>query len=60
MRKMASSNDCGEGKHVPDPKPEPLDDYAGGPHDTTLLTRYHVHVAMKAAEGEVLIIVILY
>jgi len=35
--------------------PDPLDDYPGGPHDTTLLWRYHVHVAMKASEGEVFI-----
>jgi hypothetical protein len=40
---------------VPVPDLEPLDDYPGGPHDTTLLTRYHVHVAMKASEGGVLI-----
>jgi len=33
--------------------PEPLDDYPGGPHDTTLLWRYHVHVARKACEGKV-------
>ena len=38
---------------MPVPDPEPLDDYLGGPHDTTLLTRYHVHVARKASEGEV-------
>ena len=38
-----------------EPDPEPLDDYHGGPHDTTLLTRYHVHVARKAFEVEVLI-----
>jgi len=40
-------------KRVPEPGHEPLDDYLGGPHDTTLLTRYHVHVARKASEGEV-------
>jgi len=33
--------------------PEPLDDYPGGPHDSGLLWRYHVHVARKASEGEV-------
>jgi len=33
--------------------PEPLDDYPGGPHDTGLLWRYHVHMARKAADGEV-------
>ena len=33
--------------------PEPLDDYPGGPHDTGLLWRYHVHVARKVADGEV-------
>ena len=33
--------------------PEPLDDYLGGPHETGLLWRYHVHVARKAADGEV-------
>jgi len=32
---------------------EPLDDYPGGPHDTGLLWRYHVHVARKVADGEV-------
>jgi hypothetical protein len=40
---------------VPDPEPEPLDDYPGGQHDTTLLWRYHVHVAKKASGGEVFI-----
>ena len=35
--------------------PEPLDDYLGGPHDIGLLWRYHVHVAKKAADGEVFI-----
>ena len=29
------------GKKVVEPDLEPLDDYPGGPHDTTLLTRYH-------------------
>ena len=33
--------------------PEPLDDYPGGPHQTDLLWRYHVHVARKAADGVV-------
>ena len=37
------------------PDPEPLDDYPGGPHDTTLLWRYHVHVARKAFEDKVFI-----
>ena len=32
---------------------EPLDDYPSGPHDTSLLWRYHVHVARKASDGEV-------
>ena len=35
--------------------PEPLDDYPGGPHDTSLLWRCHVHVARKASEGEIFI-----
>jgi hypothetical protein len=35
--------------------PEPLDDYPGGPHETSLLWRYNVHVARKAANGEVFI-----
>jgi len=35
--------------------PDPLDDYTGGPHDTSLLWRYQVHVARKASEGEVFI-----
>jgi len=43
------------GKRVVVPDPEPLDDYLGGPHDTTLLWRYHVHVAKKASKGEVFI-----
>jgi len=47
------------GKRVVKPDPKPLDDYPGGPHNTTLLTRYHVHVAKKAFEGEVPINVIL-
>jgi hypothetical protein len=33
--------------------PEPLQDYPGGPHQTDLLWRYHVHVARKAADGVV-------
>jgi len=44
---------------VVEPNPEPLDDYLGGPYDTTLLARYHVHVARKASEGVILINVIL-
>jgi len=27
--------------------PKPLDDYPGGPHETGLLWKYHVHVAKK-------------
>jgi len=46
-------------KRVLEPNPEPLDDYFGGPHNTTLLTRYHVHMSRKADDGEVLINVIL-
>jgi len=46
------------GKKVVEPDPDLLDDYSGGPHDITLLTRYHVHVARKAAEGVVRINVI--
>jgi len=46
-------------KRVPEPDLEPLDDYPGGPHNTTLLTRYHVRVARKVFEGEVPINVIL-
>jgi len=42
-------------KHPVVPDPEPLDDYPGGPHDTTLLWRYHVYVVRKASEGEVFI-----
>ena len=34
---------------------EPLDDYPGGPHETGLLWKYHVHVVMKVSEGEVFI-----
>jgi hypothetical protein len=36
--------------------PEPLQDYPGGPHQTDLLWRYHVHVAKKAADGVVCIV----
>jgi len=43
---------------VVEPDPEPLDDYPDGPHDTTLLTRYRVHVTRKASERVVRIIVI--
>jgi len=35
--------------------PEPLDDYPDGPHEIDLLWKYHVHVARKVSEGEVLI-----
>jgi len=35
--------------------PEPLDDYPGGPHDTSLLWRCHVHVARKASDGQIFI-----
>jgi len=30
--------------------PEALDDYPGGPHNTSLLWRYHMHVARRAAD----------
>jgi len=40
------------GKRPVVPDLEPLDDYPGGTHDTTLLWRYHVHVAKKTFEGE--------
>ena len=35
--------------------PEPLDDYPSGPHNTSLMWRYHVHMARKAANDEVFI-----
>jgi hypothetical protein len=35
--------------------PELLDDYPGGPHDTSLMWRYDMHVAKKAADGVVFI-----
>jgi len=35
--------------------PEPLDDYPGGPHNISLLWRYHVHVVRKAVNGVVFI-----
>ena len=35
--------------------PDPLNDYPGGSHDTTMLWRYHVHVARKVSEGDVFI-----
>jgi hypothetical protein len=47
-----------KGKKVVEPDPDPLDDYPDGPHDITLLTRYHVHVARKTSEGVVRINVI--
>jgi len=31
--------------------PEPFHDYPGGPHDTSLLWRYLVHVARKTVDG---------
>jgi len=40
-------------KRVPEPELEELDDYSGGPHDTTVLTRYHVHMVRMAADGDV-------
>jgi len=40
-------------KHVVDP--DPLDDYPSGPHYTSRLWMYQVHVAKKASEGEVFI-----
>jgi hypothetical protein len=40
-------------KHVVDP--EPLHDYPSGPHDTSLLWRYHAHLPRKASDGEVFI-----
>jgi len=40
-------------RRVLEPEPEQLDDYPGGPHDTTMLTRYRVYVAKMAADGEV-------
>jgi hypothetical protein len=47
------------GKRVSEPDLEPLDDYPGGSHDTTLPMRYHVHVVRKAVDGEIPINVIL-
>ncbi|RHN62157.1 hypothetical protein MtrunA17_Chr4g0044401 [Medicago truncatula] len=35
----------------PEPELEELDDYPGGPHDLTMLTKYHVHVTKMAADG---------
>jgi len=32
---------------------EELDDYPGGPHHLTVLTKYHVHAARMAANGMV-------
>jgi len=34
-----------------DPEPEQLDDYLGGPHDLSMLTMYHVHVAKRMYVG---------
>jgi hypothetical protein len=34
----------------PEPELEELDDYHGGPHDLTVLTKYHVHVTKMAAD----------
>lgn len=36
---------------MPEPKPEELEDYLGGPHDLLVLTKYHVHVARMAPHG---------
>jgi len=45
--------DDDEEQQQAEPEPKHVDDYLGGPHDTTMLTRYHVHMAMMAADGEV-------
>jgi len=47
------------GKCVPKPEPEVLNDYPRSPHDTIVLTRYNVHVARAATDGEVPINLIL-
>jgi len=44
-----------EGKRPTVLNPDPFDDYPEGPHDTTLLWRYHVHMSRKASEGQVFI-----
>jgi len=49
-----------KGKKVVLPDLDPPNDYPSGPHDLTLLTRYHMHVTRKASEGVVSINVIFY
>lgn len=34
-------------------EPQPLDVYHGGPHDVSVLTKCHVHVAYRLSEGVV-------
>ena len=58
VEKDAQQQRWRRGKKVAEPDPDPLDDYPGGPHDITMLMRYHVHVAKKASEGVVRINVI--
>jgi len=38
-------------QHVQESEPDELDDYPGDPHDLTMLTKYHVHVAKMTADG---------
>jgi len=40
-------------RRVSELEPKVLDYYPGGPHDTTMLNGYHVHVARMVADGEV-------
>ena len=37
----------------PEPESEELNDYPGGPHNLTVLTKYRVHVARLAVDGVV-------
>ena len=40
-------------RRVSELEPKVVDYYPGGPHDTTMLNGYHVHVARMVADGEV-------
>jgi len=40
-------------QRVPEPELEELEDYHGGPHDLTVPTKYHVHMARMVDDGVV-------
>jgi hypothetical protein len=52
----ADAQEVGDDKQkqrVPEPESEEFDEYRGGPHELTVLTKYHVHEARMAADGVV-------